>query len=207
MELSQQHLQTPTQEVHMQTVGAKPEVILGKPDTIEEVAHAHHDHVELDLNMGELGDPNANTPKRVTHTEPDLMPGEDINPNMNAPAHLEGAEPEVLMDKEDDHLLKVEEDGAARKAISVEGNMGPHIKLREPGVSYLAMQENTASLTPLPLLSPPPPPYPDIASMQHSLIVNAWTLITSEPDSDNNNDNVWEAFRLDTCGVEDNDKE
>jgi hypothetical protein len=151
----------------------EPEAILGKPDAIEEVAHTHHDCVELDLNMGKLGDLNANTPERVAHAEPDLMLGEDINPHMNTPAHLEGVEPEVLMDKEDDHLLKVEEDGAARKAVSVEGDMGPHIKLQEPGVSYLATQENMVSLTPSPLSSPPPPPYPDIASMQCSLIVNA----------------------------------
>ena len=61
-------------------------------------------------------------------------------------AHLEGAEPEALMEAEADQLLEVE-DGATMKMPSVEGEMGPRVKLQGPGVSCLTTQENSGSLT------------------------------------------------------------
>ena len=68
--------------------------------------------------------------------------------------------------------------GAARKTVRVEGNMGPHVELREPGVSYLATQENTESLT----LSSPPLIIPEAAMMQRSPVVNAGTPGIPEPE-------------------------
>jgi len=88
------------------------------------------------------------------------MPGE-VDPITNMPVHIEGMGPEVLMEEEDDCLLEVEEDGAAGKAASVKGDIGPHVELQGPGVSCLAMQENTRSLT---LPSPTPPTTPEAAS-------------------------------------------
>ena len=76
-------------------------------------------------------------------------------------------------------MLKVEEDGAARKTVSVEGAMGPCIKLQEPGVSYPATQENARSLT---LSISPPPITLEAARMQHLLAVNAGTPATPEPE-------------------------
>src|SRR5712691_12650969 len=107
----------------------------------------------------------------------DMQTRQPGNPNM--PTHLEGAGPKLLMNEEDDQLLEVEEDGAARKTVSVEGDMGPCIKLQEPGVSYPATQENARSLT---LSISPPPITLEAARMQHSLAVNAGTPATPKPE-------------------------
>jgi len=98
---------------------------------------------------------------------------------MNTPAHLEGAGPDALMEEEDDRLLEVEEDGATRKAASVEGDASPHVELQDPGVSCLSMQENAGSHT---LPSPMPPTTPEAASTQCSLAVNAGTQATPVAD-------------------------
>jgi len=63
--LSWQHPQAPTQEVHVQTTSVELEAILGKQDAIKVVAPTHVVDVELDLKLGNLGNPNANTPKGV----------------------------------------------------------------------------------------------------------------------------------------------
>ena len=139
-----------------------------EPEAIEEGAHAHNDRTEPDLKEGQPGDPNANTPEGVTHSELDSMQEE----TPNAPVHFKGMGPEVLKDMEEDCLLKVEEDGAARKAASVEGDVNPCVELQSPGVSCLAMQENARSLT---LPSPPPPTILETASMQHSPAANTGT--------------------------------
>jgi len=132
--LSWQHPQTPHPIIHAQTIGTEPEAILGKPGAIKEGAHTHNNHVEPDLKEGQPGDPNTNTPEGVTHSELDSIPEET---DLNVLAHLEGAGPEVLMDAEEDHSLEVEEDGTAGKTLSVKGDMDPHIRLQEPGVSCL----------------------------------------------------------------------
>jgi len=93
--------------------------------------------------------------------------------------NLEGTGPEVLMEEEVDHLLEVEEDGATGKAASVEGDASPHIKLQDPGVSCLAMQENAGSLT---LPSPPPPTTLETASTQCSPAANTGTPDILVPD-------------------------
>jgi len=113
-------------EVHAQTVGAEPEAIPGEPGATKEVAHAHHDRAEPDL-QGQPGDSNVNTPKGVALGEPDSMPGEETDPNANTLAHLECAEQETLINEED-RSLKVEE-GIAGENASVEGDMGPCIEL------------------------------------------------------------------------------
>jgi len=116
------------------------------------------------------------TPEGVAHSEPDSTQ-EEIN--LNAPAHLEGAGPEVLMEEEHDRSLKVEEDGTAGKTDSVEGDMGPRVGLREPGVSRLATQEDAGSLT---LPSPTPPTSPEATSTQRSPAANTGTPDIPVPD-------------------------
>ena len=174
--LSQQHPQTPHPIIHAQTIGTEPEAILGKPGAIKEGAHTHNNHVEPDLKEGQPGDPNTNTPEGVTHSELDSIPEET---DLNVLAHLEGAGPEVLMDAEEDHSLEVEEDGTAGKTLSVKGDMDPHIRLQEPGVSCLATQEVAGSLT---MSSPPPPTTLEAASIQRSLAVDTETLAIPVPD-------------------------
>ena len=151
---------------------------MGKPRAIEEGAHAHDDCVELDLKEGQPGNPNANTPKGVAHAGLDSMPGE-VDPIMNMPVHLEGMGPEVLIDVEKNHLLKVEEDGATRKTVSVKGDISPCVELQDPGVSCLAMQEVFGSLT---LPSPPLYITLEAASMQCSLAANIGMLDIPVPD-------------------------
>jgi len=90
--------------------------------------HAHHDRTEPDMQSRQPG-------------------------NTNARAHLEGAGPEPSKDEEEHQSLKVEEEGIARKNTSVERDMGPRIKLQDPGVSPLATHEDIGSLT-----SPSPSP-------------------------------------------------
>jgi len=63
--LSWQHPQAPTQEVHAQTTSMELEAILGEPDAIKVVAPTHVVDVELDLKLGDSGNPNANTPEGV----------------------------------------------------------------------------------------------------------------------------------------------
>jgi len=174
--LSRQHPQTPDPIVHAQTVGTELEAILGEPGAIEEGAHAHDDRAEPDLKEGQLGDPNANTPEGVAHPEPDSMREET---ETNTPAHLEGMGPDALMEEEDDRLLEVEEDGAARKAASVEGDAGPHVELQDPGVSCLATQENARPHT---LPSPMSPTTLEAASMQRSLAVDTEMPAIPVPD-------------------------
>jgi len=166
---SQQHPEDPTQEVHAQTASTEPEVILGKPGAIEEVAYKHNDHVEPDL-QGQPGNPNANTPKGVTHPKLDLMPGEDIYPNTNAPVHLEGMGPEVMLEK----------GGITRENASIEEDRVPRIKLQESGVSHLAMLEEDMFLTTS--SSPSPPTTSKAASMQRSLAANTGTPDIPVPD-------------------------
>jgi len=175
--LSQQHTQGPDPKVPAQTLSAEPEAILGEPGAIEEGAHAHDDHAEPDLKVGQPGDLNTNTPKGVAHGKPDSTPGEEII--SNTPVHLEGTGPEVLMEEEVDRPLEVEEDGTTGKTVSVEGDIGPCVELREPGVSCLATQENTRSLT---LPSPPLPTTPEAASMQRSLAIDIETPAIPVPD-------------------------
>ena len=129
--------------------------------------------------FGQPDDPNANTPKGVAHPEPDLMLGEEAD--LNASAHLEGAEPEPLMDGEEDQSLDVDEDGAARKAASVEGDVSPRVELQDPGVSCLATQEVAGSLT-ISSSSPPPPTTLEAASTQRSLAVDTETPAIPVPE-------------------------
>jgi len=166
-----------TREVPAQTTGTELEATLGEPGTINEVAHAHDDRVEPDLQMGQPGDPNVNTPEGVAHPELNSTPGEEID--LNASAHLEGVGPEVLMGTEEDRSLEVEEDGATGKTISVKGDIGPCVELQEPGVSCLATQENARSLT---LPSPPPPTTLETASTQCSPAANTGTPDIPVPD-------------------------
>jgi len=95
----------------------------------------------------------------------------------NTPMHLEGTGPDTSMEEEDDCLLEVEEDGAARKTVSVEGDIGSHIKLQDPGVSCLTTQEDAGSLT---LPSPTPPTTPEAASMQRLPAANTGALNKEE---------------------------
>jgi len=92
---------------------------------------------------------------------------------------LKAQGPEVLKDAEEDCLLKVEVDGAARKATSIKGDVNPYVKLQGPGVSCLAIQENAESLT-LPL--PIPPTTLEAASTECSPAVDIETPATPEPD-------------------------
>jgi len=62
---------------------------------------------------------------------------------------------------------------------SVEGDRNPRVELQEPGVSYLATQENAGSLT-LPLS--PPPITLEAARTQFLPVVNAGTLATPKPE-------------------------
>ena len=71
----------------------------------------------------------------------------------------------------------MEEDGAARKTVSVEGDIGSHIELQDPGVSCLTTQEDAGSLT---LPSPTPPTTPEAASMQCSPAANTGALNEEE---------------------------
>jgi len=115
--------------------------------------------------FGHLGNPNINTPKGVAPMELDSTPGEDANPDMDTHAHLDSVGPELSMDRKEDHSLEVEEEGITRENASVEQDIGPCVKLQDPGVSPLAMQEEVRSLT---LPSSPPPITPEAASTQRS---------------------------------------
>src|SRR5260221_13204809 len=148
--------------------------------------------------FGHPGNPNDNTPKGVAHQEPDSMPGEDAITNPYAPAHLEGAGPELSMDGKEDHSLEVEEEGIAGENASLEGDIGPHVELQDPGVSPLATQEDVGPLTPP--SSPPSPITPEAASTQCSPAANMGTSATPEPDLDNVAE---ETFHAETSGVED----
>ena len=53
------------------------------------------------------------------------MPGEDADSNTNTPTHSEGAGPELLMDKEENCSLKVEEEGIAWKTPPPRGTWVP----------------------------------------------------------------------------------
>ena len=77
--------QGPTQNAHAQTTSAEPKVILGELGEIE---------------FGQPGDPNANTPEGVAHAEPDSTPGEDTNPDANMPVYSEVTVPEVLLEED-----------------------------------------------------------------------------------------------------------
>ena len=90
------------------------------------------------------------------------------------------------MDGKEDHLLKVEEEGIAGKNASIERDIGPCVKLQDPGVSPLATQEDVRSLTPP---SSSSPITPKAASMQRSLVVNTGASATPEPESDG--DDFW----------------
>jgi hypothetical protein len=158
--------------------------------------------------FGHPGNPNINAPKGVTHAEPDLMPGEDAktNPNVPTPIHLEGVGLEHSLDgKEDDHSLEVEEEGIARESTSVEKDMGPCLELQAPRFCPLAMQEDVRSSLSLSSSSPSSPSLttPEAASMQCSLVINAGTLETPEPNLDEEDE--WEAFYTKTWGMEDED--
>ena len=65
------------------------------------------------------------------------MPGEEIDPNANTPVHLEGTGPDDLP----------EEDGAAGKHASIEGDKVPRVELQETGVSHLTTPEDDMLLT------------------------------------------------------------
>ncbi len=170
--------------------------ISGEPDATEAVTHAHDDRAEPDLQTGQPGDPNANTPKGVAHAEQDSTQGEETA--SNAPAHLEGAGPEPSMDEKEDHSLEVEEEGIAGENASVERDIGPRVELQIPGVSPLATHEDIGLLT-----SPSPsssPLTPEAASMQCSPVANTGTSAT--PDNDSAED-AEEAFRAKTSRAED----
>jgi len=143
------------------------------------------------------GNLNVNTPEGVTPVELDSMPGEDATINPYVPMHLEGSGPEPSMDRKEDHLLKVEEKGIARKNASIEQDIGPCVKLQNPGVSPLATQEDVRLLTPP---SSSSPITSKAASMQHPLAVNTGALATPEPDLDNE---AKETFCAKMLGVED----
>jgi len=153
-----------------------PDVITLYIDDRQTVKEQWNQFIEELCQLGHKDIPNMYAPKGVTHPEPDSM-WEEIE--MNAPAHLEGMGPDTLMEEEDDCLLKVEEDGATRKAASVEGDVDPRIELQGPGVSCLATQENAESLT---LPSPTSPTTPEAASMQRSLAVNTEMPAIPVPD-------------------------
>jgi hypothetical protein len=150
---------------HTQTVVVEPDAILDGLDALKDVAHAQLVSVEPDLQVGE-----PETPKEVAHAqmvdaEPDwILWGKPGTPNKDAPVHLAGTEhkDEILMgardDEPDDWLLQeMEEEGAAEKTTSIEGDNDPRIKLQKSGVSHLASQEGIKSLTfsssPLPITS------------------------------------------------------
>src|SRR5260221_8265427 len=61
------------------------------------------------------------SPHDAFETQPVHCPGKTPT-QTRMPTHLEGAGSQVLMDKEDDQPLEVEEDGAAGKAVSAEGS-------------------------------------------------------------------------------------
>ena len=88
-------------------------------------------------------------------------------------------QPELLMDVEEDHSLKVEEDGATRKASRVERDVSPCVELLDPGVSCLATQEDAGSLT---LSSSSPPTNPEAAGTQRSPAANTGTPDIPVPD-------------------------
>jgi hypothetical protein len=118
-----------TQNLHMQTIDAKQLAILGEPGAIR---------------FGQPSDPNVNIPEGVTYGELDSIPGEDTHWNMNVPVHPVGIGPVILL----------EENGAARKNVSIEGDRVPYIELQEPGVSHLTTLEEVKFLTSSLSLSP-----------------------------------------------------
>jgi len=153
-----------------------PDVIALYIDDCQTAKEQWNQFIEELCQLGHKDIPNTYAPKGVAHPELDSM-REEIE--MNAPTHLEGTGPDALMEEEVDHLLEVEEDGAAGKAASVEGDASPHVKLQDPGVSCLAMQENAGSLT---LPSPPPPTTLETASTQCSPAANTGTPDIPVPD-------------------------
>ena len=145
--------QVPTQNLHAQTIGAEPEAISGEPGAI---------------GFGQPGNPNANIPKGVAHGEPDSIPGEDSHRNMNAPVHPVGTGPVILL----------EENSAAGKNASIEGDEVPCVELQEPGVSHLTAVGENKFLT----SSPSPSITLEAACTQSSPAVNTTTLGILEPD-------------------------
>jgi hypothetical protein len=139
----------------MQTIGTKQSVISGEPGAI---------------GFGQPGDPNANIPEGVAHGELDSIPGEDTHRNANAPVHPVGMGPVVLL----------EENGAAGKNASIEGDGVPHVELQEPGVSHLTTPEEVKFLTSS--LSPSPHIILEAASTQCPPAVNTTTPGIPEPD-------------------------
>ena len=110
--------------------------------------------------------------------EPDSTAGKETIPDANTCVHLESTEQEDLMNAKEDWVYKLEE-GTARENTSVEEDRDPCIELQEPGVSYLATQENTKPLT---LSSLPPPITLEAARTQCLPAVNTGTLATPEPE-------------------------
>jgi hypothetical protein len=151
--------QVPTQNLYMQTISVKPSAILGEPEAIR---------------FGQPGDPNTNIPKGVAYGELDSILGKDTYWNMNVPVHPVGMGPVILL----------EENGAARKNASIEGDRVPHIELQEPGVSHLTTLEEVKFLTSL--LSPSPHIILEAASTQCPLAVN--TMIPGIPEPDHHAD-------------------
>ena len=125
----------------------------------------------LNKELGQPDGPSMNALEGVAHGELDSSPGEDPSPNVKTRAHPDIAEPEVLKD--------AEEDGTAGKTVSAEGDMEPCVRLREPGVSYLATQEDAGSLT---LSTPIPPTTLEAASTQRSSAVNTAMATSPEPE-------------------------
>jgi len=91
-------------DTHMQIISM--EVVLSRQHTQvpDPKVYVHHDCVEPDMQSRQPG-------------------------NTNAHAHLEGVGPEPSKDEEEHQSLEVEEDGTARKTVSVKGDMGPHLEL------------------------------------------------------------------------------
>jgi hypothetical protein len=153
--------------IHARIVVAEVGLSQQYPQAPTHGVHAQTVGAKLEAISGQPGNPNVNTP------EPDSTPGEEINAN----THFEGAEPQDSMDEGIGRLVEVEEDGAARKTAGVEGDTDPRIELQEPGVSCLATQENTGSLT---LSSPLTTP--EAARTQRSSAVNTGIAATPEPE-------------------------
>ena len=153
-----------------------PDVIALYIDDRQTAKEQWNQFIEELRQLGHKDIPNMYAPKGVAHPELDST-WEEIE--MNTPTHLEGAGPDALMEEEVDHLLEVEEEEAARKAVSVKGDTGPCIELQDPGVSCLATQENARPHT---LPSPTSPTTLEAASTQCSLAIDIETLAIPVPD-------------------------
>ena len=150
-DLSQQHLYNPDPKVHAQTVSTEQNP---KSD-----------------------DNNSYNEWEAFCTETWGMENEGTIPDANACVHLESTEQEDLMNVKEDWVYKLEE-GTARENASVKEDRDPCIKLQEPGVSYLATQEDAESLT----LSSSPPITLETARMQCSPAINTGTPAIPEPE-------------------------